>query len=75
MSTLFAGEGQNADTRARFKREAELLMGPDHPNIIKVLSYGEMQGRPYVVTEPLRGESLHDYLKRSTRCRPTSRSP
>jgi len=23
-----------------------------------------MQGRPYVVTEPLRGESLHDYLKR-----------
>jgi eukaryotic-like serine/threonine-protein kinase len=57
-------EAQNDDTRARFKREAELLMAVDHPNIIKVLSYGEMQGRPYVVTEPLRGESLHDYLKR-----------
>jgi eukaryotic-like serine/threonine-protein kinase len=58
------GEDQSEQTHARFKREAELLMGLDHPNIIKVLSFGEMQGRPYVVTEPLRGESLHDYLKR-----------
>jgi serine/threonine-protein kinase len=62
---LFApGDVQTEQSHARFKREAELLMGLDHPNIIKVLSYGEMQGRPYVVTEPLRGESLHDYLKR-----------
>ena len=29
-----------------------------------MLAFGEMSGRPYVVTEPLRGESLHDYLKR-----------
>ncbi len=57
-------DAHNDDMHARFKREADLLMGLDHPNIIKVLSYGEMQGRPYVVTEPLRGESLHDYLKR-----------
>ena len=62
---LFApGDVGTDDTHARFKREAELLIALDHPNIIKVLSYGEMQGRPYVVTEPLRGESLHDYLKR-----------
>ena len=57
-------DAQNDQSHARFQREAELLMGLDHPNIIKVLSFGEMQGRPYVVTEPLRGESLHDYLKR-----------
>src|SRR5436190_6358219 len=62
---LFApGDVQTDQSHARFKREAELLMGLDHPNIIKVLSYGDMQGRPYVVTEPLRGESLHEYLKR-----------
>jgi serine/threonine-protein kinase len=62
---LFApGDVASPDSHARFQREAELLMGLDHPNIIKVLSFGEMQGRPYVVTEPLRGESLHDYLKR-----------
>jgi serine/threonine-protein kinase len=39
-------------------------MSLSHPNIIKVLSYGEMQGRPYVVSEPLRGESLAEYLIR-----------
>jgi serine/threonine-protein kinase len=39
-------------------------MGVNHPNIIKVLAFGEMNERPYLVTEPLRGESLHDYLKR-----------
>src|SRR5258708_6973976 len=47
-----------------FSREAGHLMELDHPNIIKVVSFGEMGGRPYLVTEPLRGESLHDYLKR-----------
>lgn len=49
---------------ARFQREAELLMDLDHPNIIKVVSFGEAQGRPYIVTEPLRGETMQDYLKR-----------
>jgi len=58
------GDAGNAETHARFQREADLLKSLDHPNIIKVISFGEMQGRPYVVTEPLRGESLHDYLKR-----------
>jgi serine/threonine protein kinase len=62
---LFAPDEASAhDSRARFQREAELLMGLDHPNIIKVLAFGTMNERPYVVTEPLRGESLHDYLKR-----------
>jgi len=58
---------QTAESHARFRREAELLMGLHHPNIIKVLNFGEMKGRPYVVTEPLRGESLGDYLKRESR--------
>jgi serine/threonine-protein kinase len=50
--------------RARFVREARLLMSISHANVVKVLSYGEMQGRPYVVTEALRGESLGEYLRR-----------
>jgi serine/threonine-protein kinase len=62
---LYAPDDVRADdSRARFKREAELLMTLSHPNIIKVLAFGEMNERPYLVTEPLRGESLHDYLKR-----------
>lgn len=62
---LFAPDDASVhDSRARFQREADLLKGLDDPNIIKVLAFGDMGGRPYVVTEPLRGESLHDYLKR-----------
>jgi serine/threonine-protein kinase len=62
---LFAAEGKSSDeARARFHREAEVLKGLDDPNIIKVIAFGEMNERPYIVTEPLRGESLHDYLKR-----------
>src|SRR5260221_13117103 len=62
---LLAPDDANSDVaRARFQREAELMIGLDHPNIIKVLAHGEMNGRPYLVTEALRGESLHDYLKR-----------
>lgn len=65
---LFAPETvQGERARVRFHREAELLKGVHHPNIIKVLSHGEMQGRPYIVTEALRGESLGDYLKREQR--------
>jgi eukaryotic-like serine/threonine-protein kinase len=54
----------NEEAHARFQREAELLTGLSDPNIIKVLSFGELKGRPYVVTEPLRGESLGEYLRR-----------
>jgi serine/threonine protein kinase len=62
---LLAPDDASSDVaRARFQREAELMIALDHPNIIKVLAHGEMNGRPYLVTEALRGESLHDYLKR-----------
>ncbi len=61
---LFAPATPSDETHARFQREAELLKGLQHPNIIKVLSFGDVQGRPYLVTEPLRGESLGEYLRR-----------
>jgi eukaryotic-like serine/threonine-protein kinase len=52
------------EMRTRFVREARLLMSISHANVVKVLSYGELSERPYVVTEALRGESLGEYLRR-----------
>jgi eukaryotic-like serine/threonine-protein kinase len=52
------------DARMHFRGEAEILAKLSHPNIIKVLGFGELQGRPYVITEPLRGEPLGNYLRR-----------
>jgi serine/threonine-protein kinase len=54
-----------SEARERFLREARATMTIDHPNVIKVLGFGERgDGTPYFVTEVLQGEPLGDYLRR-----------
>lgn len=49
----------------RMRLEAQALAALSHPNVVAVFDYGETpDGRPYLVTEILRGETLQDYLKR-----------
>lgn len=47
----------------RFNREAKMLAGLGHPNIVKVLDFGEENGAPYLVMEYVVGGSLKNYLK------------
>ena len=42
----------------RFEREAMALARLSHPNIMKVLDYGEREGSPYLVMEYVRGGTL-----------------
>lgn len=42
----------------RFEREAKALAKLSHPNIVKVLDYGEHNGAPYLVLEYLPGGTL-----------------
>jgi eukaryotic-like serine/threonine-protein kinase len=44
----------------RFEREAKALARLSHPNILKVLDYGEYKGSPYLVLEYLSGGTLKD---------------
>jgi serine/threonine protein kinase len=46
----------------RFEREARALAKLSHPNIVKVLDYGEHEGAPYLVMEYLPGGTLKDKL-------------
>jgi len=46
----------------RFEREAKALAGLSHPNIVKVLDYGEHEGLPYLVMEYLPGGTLKQKL-------------
>jgi serine/threonine protein kinase len=46
----------------RFEREAKSLANLSHPNIIKVIDYGEFEDSPYLVMEFMSGGTLKTYL-------------
>ena len=50
----------------RFIREAEILRGLDHPNIVSLLDAVRLDARHYLVMELVAGGSLRDYLLRHT---------
>ncbi|MBX9690538.1 MAG: serine/threonine protein kinase [Candidatus Obscuribacterales bacterium] len=53
----------------RFQQESKALAGLKHPNIVKALSSGFLDdGRPFLVMELIKGESLRDFLNREGRC-------
>ena len=52
---------QDADCRARFKREAQAAAKLDHPNIVTVYEVGEFQGRPFFAMQHIEGQSLKDH--------------
>ncbi len=47
----------------RFEREAKMLAKLTHPNIVKVIDYGEYEGQPYLVMPYLVGGTLKDRMK------------
>ncbi|MEM1450163.1 MAG: serine/threonine-protein kinase [Planctomycetota bacterium] len=52
-----------ADARERFRREAEAIARLEHPNIVKVFSFGEEDGVPYFAMERIDGLTFNDVLK------------
>lgn len=53
---------------ARFEREARATARIAHPNVVKVMDYGALDGAvPYIVMELLRGFSLAELLARGGR--------
>jgi len=53
----------DAEAKARFLQEARLASSIVHENIISVHDFGEEQGKPFIVMEFLRGESLREALR------------
>ncbi len=47
----------------RFEREAKALAALSHPNIVKVLDYGEQEGQPYLVMEYMPGGTLKQLIR------------
>lgn len=67
MKLLRADYAKNTDLTTRLRTEARLLTRLQHENLVRVLDFGfSAKGRPFLVTELLRGEPLSTALKGST---------
>ena len=51
------------EERQRFLVEARAVARLSHPNVVAIHRTGEVEGRPYLVTERLRGQSLRELPK------------
>ncbi len=49
--------------RRRFMREAEIVSGLEHPNIVRVMDYGNENEAYYIVMELLSGPDLNNLIK------------
>ena len=55
--------GSDADSRARFRREAKTLGQLSHPNIVTLYEYGEHEGQQFLVLEYLAGQDLSEWME------------
>jgi CHASE2 domain-containing sensor protein len=55
------------DSIGRFLRETEILQQLDHPNIIRIIDAGEVNGCPYYAMELITGTALDRELKNNYR--------
>ena len=55
----------NAQIKERFRNEAKLMAGLDHPNIIKVIDFDDQPNQLSIIMEYLSGEDLNQKIKRT----------
>jgi serine/threonine-protein kinase len=53
----------DSEAKARFLLEARMASNISHENVIAVYDFGEEQGRPFIVMEFLKGQSLRSAIK------------
>ena len=52
--------GEDEDFRKSFEAEAKLMAKLNHPNLIGIYDFGDMDGMLYIIMEYVKGKSLHD---------------
>ncbi len=72
LKVLPPSKARDPGLLARFRREAELALRPDHPNVVRSFEAGEEDGVPYLVMEYLEGETLESLLRRPEHMRPAA---
>ena len=63
---VIAVPGVDAGEEARFRREGRILAGLNHPAIVRVVAFGQLdEGEPYIAMEWLEGEDIAQRQRRS----------
>jgi DNA-binding beta-propeller fold protein YncE len=66
IKVLSGAFAEYADARERFRRELDMITRLEHPHILPVYDFGELDGSPYIVMRFMTGGSLQDRLQRSS---------
>ena len=61
IKVLPAAFSRDPERLRRFQQEAQAVAALNHPNILAIHDFGEREGSPYIVTELLEGETLHNH--------------
>jgi eukaryotic-like serine/threonine-protein kinase len=62
VKIMLGGGYAGLPAMARFLREAEILAGMRHPNVVRVYDFGDIEARPYVTLEYVEGGNLAQKL-------------
>src|SRR5207247_2413274 len=58
LKLLSASATDDKDRVRRFRREAQIIMGLNHPNILTIYEFGEIESIHFIATEYITGETL-----------------
>jgi tetratricopeptide (TPR) repeat protein len=61
---VFATDLDLPDAAQRFTREARSCAALNHPNIVTVHDYGDVESQPFIVMEYVQGDTLADIIRR-----------
>jgi WD40 repeat protein len=62
LKLMLAGHFANAREVKRFRSEAEAAARLEHPNIVPIYEFGELEGRPFLSMRFVEGKNLADQL-------------
>ena len=68
IKTMLPHVAMNPDNVRTFQREIAVSRQLDHPNIVKLLDYGNLQAGLYLVMEFIDGPDLYQLLKSKRQC-------
>ena len=65
IKTMLTGLYSTQAERLRFHREAQSFAAIDHPNIVRLFEFGDIQGDPYFAMELVEGMTLQQQISQS----------